>query len=533
MFGRKRSHKPHTPRRQMAPSVRLSLERLEAREVPSTLQPLTDPEPTSVFAQGNQWAGFSADGHFVAFEHDHSIFVRDNMTGATNQVDVAVDGGLPNGASEAAAISATGRFIAFWSYASNLVANDTNGLPDVFVRDMQTGTTILASIAADGSQLAINDPGNLSISADGQFVAFDGVFEQEQGRVYLFNQGTGAATAIGLGSDSLISANGLFIAYAIQPNDADTGWSLYNRESNATRVIDPLGESTILGVHAYMHVRWMSADGQQVAVQQHYAFAPGYLGCIDYFPVTYIYDVQAAAYSDFAITFATSFSLSADGRSIAFVTLGLAVPGYASPYDQVFILDRETGSYTLVSEGLNGNPDLPVISPDGRSVVFWNAWIEFKYFLELPTIHGDQLFLYVGDDTPSGGSSAAIQPSSGSPQAETAAPHSVFAPMLAFTLPHSGGTANLIAWDLTGDGTADFVILTRRVHQRWNVTAFDMTTHKPLLHFGLTRPQQIPQFFNVMVHLNRDSLLGLLSAARPLPVEPFGLFSTALLLTSA
>ena len=71
-------------------------------------------------------------------------------------------------------ISADGRFVAFASYASNLVAGDTNGTDDVFVRDRKQGTTELVSVSSAGEQANAGtyrapDP---SISADGRFVAF-------------------------------------------------------------------------------------------------------------------------------------------------------------------------------------------------------------------------------------------------------------------------------------------------------------------------------------------------------------------------
>jgi hypothetical protein len=557
MFRRKRSHKPHTPRRQMAPTVRLSLERLEAREVPSTLQPLTEPESVAIYPpesptlgpQGNQWAAFSADGRYLAFEHDQGIFVHDRLTGATNRVDVAVDGGSPNGISESAAISANGRFVAFWSWASNLVRNDTNGLPDVFVRDTQTGTTILASVTADGNQLRINDPGNLSISADGQFVAFDGIQKitavpppgvtpppggpllpvtiypgviAQLGEVYLFNQSTGAASLIGSGYNSLISANGLFVFYANQPNDVVTDWSLYDRESDSTRVITPSWNDLIPDfVWKLTRVLWISDDGRQVGFQRYYNtnFSGPHLW-IGLYGSYVTYDVQTGELSSLPHVSGTDYSVSADGRYVAFLTVGAFSPWpFPSTLgNELYILDRQTGSVARVSEGLDGNPEAAVISPDGQSVVFWKSSVDIPNPPGPPFIYEEQIFLYVGD---------------GTPQIDTAAPQPTFGPMLAFALPHSGGTANLIAWDLTGDGTADFVILTRRVHQRLNVTAFDMTTHKPLLHFGFTRPKQMPQFFSAMAHLNRDKLLGLLSAATPRPIEPFGLFSTALFLASA
>jgi Tol biopolymer transport system component len=73
--------------------------------------------------------------------------------------------------STAGQVSADGRFVVFWSDASNLVPNDTNGKADVFVRDRQTGTTELVSIAVGGGPISDDSYGD-AISDDGRFVAF-------------------------------------------------------------------------------------------------------------------------------------------------------------------------------------------------------------------------------------------------------------------------------------------------------------------------------------------------------------------------
>jgi WD40-like Beta Propeller Repeat len=102
--------------------------------------------------------GLSADGRFVGFVSDATdlvatddtngefdVFVRDLKTGTTTLVSVnraGTDSG--NGRSAAGfSFSADGRFVAFASEASDLVATDTNGQGDVFVRDLKTGTTTL------------------------------------------------------------------------------------------------------------------------------------------------------------------------------------------------------------------------------------------------------------------------------------------------------------------------------------------------------------------------------------------------------
>ncbi len=63
------------------------------------------------------------------------VFLRDRLAGATERVSVATGGGQANGDSFTPAISADGRYVAFHSLASNLVAGDTNDTSDVFVRD--------------------------------------------------------------------------------------------------------------------------------------------------------------------------------------------------------------------------------------------------------------------------------------------------------------------------------------------------------------------------------------------------------------
>ena len=77
-----------------------------------------------------------------------------------------------NGASAHPSISTTGRYVAFDSTATNLVANDTNGLTDVFVHDFVTRTTVRVSVGVGGVQ-ATGASRNPSISADGQRIAFE------------------------------------------------------------------------------------------------------------------------------------------------------------------------------------------------------------------------------------------------------------------------------------------------------------------------------------------------------------------------
>jgi hypothetical protein len=140
----------------------------------------TDKEANSSSSGG----AISADGHLVSFESDASnlvsgdtngrtdVFVRNRATGRTHRVSVSSAGRQGSNSSEGAAIAAQGRYVAFWSHASNLVAGDTNGHIDVFVHDRATGTTRRVSVSPTGAEANGRSWWVVAISADGRVVAF-------------------------------------------------------------------------------------------------------------------------------------------------------------------------------------------------------------------------------------------------------------------------------------------------------------------------------------------------------------------------
>ena len=151
-------------------------------------------------------AAISADGRFVAFPSRASnlvagltkreracfdagrgqfscsdVFVRDRLLKTTERVSVSTSGRQANGDSFPDAISADGRFLAFSSTASNLVAGDTNdcifwngvhyNCSDVFMRDRLAGKTERVSVSSGGTQADVDSHG-AGMSANGRFVAF-------------------------------------------------------------------------------------------------------------------------------------------------------------------------------------------------------------------------------------------------------------------------------------------------------------------------------------------------------------------------
>jgi hypothetical protein len=154
---------------------------------------------------GSRQPSISPDGRFVAFSSNATnlidgtataadqVYRRDLVTGEIVLASRGLDGAQPNGrsgfsftASATTDISADGRFVAFWSAASNLVTGDTNRRSDVFVADLSTGISriVRVNVGRDGVTQSSGEPsgfftfsGGPRLSADGRVVVF-----QDQGR---------------------------------------------------------------------------------------------------------------------------------------------------------------------------------------------------------------------------------------------------------------------------------------------------------------------------------------------------------------
>ncbi|MHC4822974.1 MAG: TolB family protein [Planctomycetota bacterium] len=127
--------------------------------------------------------GIASSGRFAIFVSDaddlvpgdtnqeQDVFVRDLQSGTTERISIDSQGNQANGSSSFPSISADGRFIAFSSRADNLDIRDTNGFGDVFVRDRLLGTTELVSLTASGVEgnQGATEP---CISANGSKLAF-------------------------------------------------------------------------------------------------------------------------------------------------------------------------------------------------------------------------------------------------------------------------------------------------------------------------------------------------------------------------
>lgn len=206
---------------------------------------------TSAGAAGNgasRNAVISSDGRFVAFESDASdlvagdnngatdVFIYDALSNHTVLVSVNAAGtGSGNALSFAPQFSADGRVVAFVSAASDLAANDNNGTADVFVRRLDSGTTLLVSANTSG-QSGAGGSASPVISTNGRFVAFTStatdlvtgdtnntsdIFWRDlalnQTRLVSVNQAGGVAN--GYSYNPTISSSGFRVAFASAATD--------------------------------------------------------------------------------------------------------------------------------------------------------------------------------------------------------------------------------------------------------------------------------------------------------------------------
>jgi len=218
-------------------------------------------------------AQVSTNGQFVVFQSDASdlvpndtngvsdIFMRNLATGTTTLVSLAPDGSPGNGASTDPAMTPDGRYVAFISSASNLVVGDTNGIADVFVRDMVLGTNYLISVGAIPSPTTISGsqyiPAPLSmatpvITPDGRYVAFfstaaknrvRGVLITSQGDVYVRDRVAGTTIWASTNAAAITLADlGLTGTPSYQPRLSDDGQYVVFRAGSTS----PSGAAVIL-----------------------------------------------------------------------------------------------------------------------------------------------------------------------------------------------------------------------------------------------------------------------------------------------
>lgn len=306
----------------------------------------------------------SADGRWLAFQSlstltpedtdaKYDVYVRDLQSGTTTLVSQA-GGTKGNGAAVRPVISGDGRFVAFFSDSTNLHPDDTDTVADVYVRDLQAATTALAS-RADGAAGAKGNAESSfpAISATGRYVTF-----------------RSAATNL--------------------QDDTDATFDVFVRDLQAstTTLVSRAGAAGAKG-NAQSLRPVISADGRYVAFESQATNLDPADG--DALRDIFVRDLQerttalvsraAGAAGVKGDGDSERPGISADGRSVAFVSAaGNLHPDATTPGAGVVLVRNLDGATTTLASRASGaggakannGSDEPAISPDGRFVTFFS-----------------------------------------------------------------------------------------------------------------------------------------------------------------
>lgn len=316
---------------------------------------------------GSHNPSISGDGRLVAFESDATnlvahddggktdVFVHNMRTGKTRRISVRSNGAEANSDSYGPVISGNGRVVAFYSYATNLVARDHNGLPDVFVHNMRTRRTTRVSVNSSGKESGGPPTGfdGLAISEGGSVVAFasyaSNLVAGDRNRVsdvFVHNRATGRTTrvsvrsngveALGCGAsplcsyDPAVSEHGRFVAFSSRTKNLVPG------DTNGVQDVFVHDRKTGKTKRA-------SLDSSGHQVRRHSANRP---------------------------------SISGNGRYVVFSSRAKnLVPGDTNGDSDVFLRNLTARRTVRVSVSASGaqardGSDQPAISADGRYVAF-------------------------------------------------------------------------------------------------------------------------------------------------------------------
>ncbi|HET7475220.1 MAG TPA: hypothetical protein VFJ97_04250 [Dermatophilaceae bacterium] len=288
----------------------------------------------------------SEDGRYLAFVSDstnlaqphgknQNLYLRDRQAGTTTSVDVNAAGQAGNGFARFPAVSADGTSVAFYSTSTNLVPNDSNGVPDIFVRSLTGGELERVSVSTAGTE-ADGFSSSLGISATGRYVAF------------------------------VSAANNL------TADDDNPGPDVFvrDRAAGTTRRVSDLPAGA--DVDAYWTA--ISGDGTRVAFASFTNGAPRptvvqgvFLVDVRTQTTTVVSDLDPGPFARVV--------LSGDGRKLAFTSQANGVvAGDADGKIDVFLYRRVTGVTAKVSRRTrNGITGSLAITPDGRYLVFSSA----------------------------------------------------------------------------------------------------------------------------------------------------------------
>lgn len=346
----------------------------------------------------------SDDGRYVVFasyatnlvpndtNNTWDVFVHDQSNGETERVSLTTEGIEGDYSSNYPDISADGRYVVFFSYATNLVPNDNNGQPDIFLHDRETNTTEIISVTSDEQPMYTYST-SPKISPDGRFVVFDstpGVYVRDRllgitERVDVDDAGQPGNSYSGTAH---ISADGRYVTFYsrasdLVPNDLNGSINdvfLRDRQLQTTRLIS-LGNDGQPG-NGNSTPSDISRDGRFIVFSSLATnFASGdSFNTIDLFMYdSFVNQLQLISATPFGYPGNGTSSqgvISSDNRLIAFQSgASNLVANDTNGEADIFVYDLHTRFFYLAS--INGvgeqgddNSLWPAVTPDGFIIAF-------------------------------------------------------------------------------------------------------------------------------------------------------------------
>ncbi|CAK0778928.1 hypothetical protein CCP2SC5_860003 [Azospirillaceae bacterium] len=368
--------------------------------------------------QGNnrsEASSISSDGRYVVFESDannlvagdtngqRDIFIKDTQTGTVTRISAASNGAEGNNQSFSPSVSADGRYVVFESDASNLVAGDTNGRRDVFLKDRQTGTITRVSTASNGAQG--NDySSSASISSNGRYITFRSRAgnlvagdANEREDVFIKDINTGATTRVSAfvdgvegnddSSSSSVSSDGRYIAFEssasnLVSNDTNNKSDIFVKDRQTETITRVSVTSSGGQGNGLCSSPKISEDGRYVVFQSESQNLVA--GDTNGVPDIFVKDMKTGTITRVSTAsngaegngYSSQPSISSDGRYIAFFSKASNLAsGDTNASLDVFVKDMQTGTITRVSmsdNGVQGNYSSSYlsISSDGSYISF-------------------------------------------------------------------------------------------------------------------------------------------------------------------
>ncbi|WP_306919512.1 hypothetical protein [Arthrobacter sp. V4I6] len=344
----------------------------------------------------------SADGRYVAFDSESTnlvkgdtnntadVFVHDRVTKVTTRVSVA-SGGAQAGGGENPDISADGRYVAFYSYAEDLVPSDTNFAADIFVHDRQASVTERISQTPEGSDANGGSYFTPQLSEDGSFVYFSSFAsnlvpgaeaDTDDVDAFLYNRGTGVMSAVTTGRGNPfsfvtlhglangISNNGRFLTFTTK-DDGFISPDTNGFNEDAWHVDTATGEYTLVSVNdtgeqgdELTFAGDVSDDGRYVALVSR---ATNFGGPEDFRENIYLRDIAEGTTEIVSVSSDGTFgdgnslfpSMTPSGQVIAFDSQSSLVPDDGNTFRDAFVRDMRLASDIALT--MTDSPD-PVLA---------------------------------------------------------------------------------------------------------------------------------------------------------------------------